>query len=70
MSWIETTDSSNIARFRYTNETSILEIEFTKGGVYQYFDVPEAVFEGMKVAASKGQYFAQNIKGVFRYARA
>jgi YD repeat-containing protein len=69
MNWIETPDSSNIARFRYDGDSNILEIEFQKGGLYQYFDVPVAVFEQMKAASSTGQYFAQNIKGVFRYAR-
>ena len=69
MDWIETPESSNIARFRYHSETSTLEIEFSKGGVYEYFDVPETVFEGMQSAASKGQYLAQEIKGVYRYAR-
>jgi hypothetical protein len=69
MNWIETPDSSNIARFRYTSESNILEIEFKKGGIYQYFDVPEAVFEQMKTASSTGQYFAANVKGVFRFAR-
>ena len=70
MDWIETPDSSNIARFRYDKGSCVLFIEFTKGGSYQYFDVPEAVFDGMKAADSKGQYFSRNVKGVFRYARA
>jgi hypothetical protein len=33
------------------------------------FDVPFRVFEDMKAAASKGKFLAQNIKGLFRYAR-
>lgn len=70
MNWIDTPDSSNIARFRYMSDSNILEIEFKKGGVYQYFDVPLGVFEAMKTAGSTGQYFAANIKGVFRFARA
>lgn len=69
MDWIETPESSNIARFRYSPDSSILFIEFTKSGTYQYFDVPQHVFEGMQTAASKGQFFAQNVKGVYRYAR-
>jgi len=69
MDWIETPESSNIVRFGYERDSNVLSIEFKKGGKYQYFDVPESVFESMKVADSKGQYFAQNIKGVFRYAR-
>ncbi len=70
MGWIESPESSSIARFRYHSETNILEIEFLKGRTYQYFDVPEAVFEGMQSAPSKGQYLAHIIKGVYRYARA
>jgi hypothetical protein len=70
MDWIETPDSSNITRFGYDKRSSVLSIEFKKGGSYQYFDVPEAVFDAMKSADSKGQYFAQKVKGVFRYARA
>ena len=70
MSWIETPESSNIARFRYTKETQVLTVEFQNGGRYEYYDVPDAVFEGMVRAPSKGQYLAQKIKGTFRYARA
>ena len=69
MDWIGTPESSNIARFAYDKGSQVLTIEFKKGGSYQYFEVQEAVFEGMKSADSKGQYFAQNIKGVFRFAR-
>lgn len=69
MEWIETPDSSNIARFAYEDASGVLSIEFKKGGTYQYFDVPANVFVAMKRAESKGQFFAQNIKGVFRYAK-
>lgn len=70
MDWIQTPESSNIARFGYDAASTILFVEFQNGGTYQYFDVPTAIFEAMRGAESKGQYFAQNIKGVFRYARA
>ena len=69
MNWIETPESSNIARFGYDDESSVLRVEFTSGGTYDYFDVPLQVFEGMKAASSKGQYLAQQIKGSYRYAR-
>ena len=39
------------------------------GGRYNYYDVPDVVYEGMKGAASYGQFLAQNIKGKYRYAR-
>lgn len=69
MNWIDTPESSNIARIGYDGKTLILYVEFTKGGVYRYFDVPEAVFHDLRNAGSKGQFFARNIKGAFRYAR-
>ncbi len=70
MNWIETPNSSNIARFRYTKETQVLTVEFKNGGRYDYYDVPETVYEGMTRATSVGQYLAQNIKSNYRYARA
>ena len=70
MEWIETPESSNIARFGYDNDSQVLSVEFNRGGLYNYFDVPEDVFESMKAAPSKGQFLAQTVKGTFRYARA
>jgi hypothetical protein len=70
MSWIATPESSNIAGFDYDANQKVLLVEFNNGGRYNYYDVPENVFEGMKAAASKGQFLAQNVKNVFRYARA
>jgi hypothetical protein len=69
MNWIETPESSNIARFAYDEENNVLRVEFTSGGAYDYFDVPQQIFEGMKSASSKGQFLAQQIKGNYRYAR-
>ncbi len=70
MNWIEATGSSNIARFAYDSTSRVLTVEFLKGGTYNYFDVPDTVFEQMKEAPSKGQFLAQSIKGAYRYARA
>ncbi len=69
MNWIETPQSSTIARFSYEKDRMTLTVEFKNGGRYQYYDVSENVFEGMKSAGSKGQYIAQHIKGRYRYAR-
>lgn len=70
MDWINTPESSNIARFAYDEQSQILKVEFKNGSVYDYFDVPNHVFDGMKGALSKGQYLAQQVKGSYRYARA
>ena len=70
MEWIPTPQSSNIVRFGYDEEGRVLRVEFKNGSVYDYFDVPDQVFNGMKSASSVGQYLAQQVKGAFRYARA
>ena len=69
MNWIDTPESSNIARFKYDDARQVLTVEFKLGGVYEYFDVPPGISEQMQAAASKGQFLAQNIKGRYRYAR-
>ncbi|WP_308990433.1 MULTISPECIES: KTSC domain-containing protein [Mariniflexile] len=61
--------SSNIASIGYDENTSTLEIEFLNNTIYQYFDVPQHVYDGIMSADSHGQYLAQNIKGVYRYSR-
>lgn len=62
-------DSSNLASIGYDESFLTLEIEFQGGRVYQYFDVPSHVFEGLMAAGSKGKFFHAQIKGHFRYAR-
>jgi hypothetical protein len=69
MSWIATPDSSNLAGFDYSKERHVLTVEFKNGGRYNYYDVPDVVFEQMKAAPSKGQFLAQNIKNIYRYAK-
>jgi len=61
--------SSNIASIGFDEDSSTLEIEFHSGAVYQYFDVPFAVYDGLIEADSQGQYLAQHIKGQYRYVK-
>ena len=46
-----------------------MEIEFTNGRVYQYFDVPERVYGDLINSSSAGQYFQREIRGVYRFSR-
>jgi hypothetical protein len=48
--------SSNIASIGYDQGTQTLEVEFLKGSVYQYFDIPQAIYEEFISAESKGKY--------------
>jgi hypothetical protein len=47
--------------------TRVLEIEFESGSVYQYFDVPQKIYDAMLQSDSKGRYFNQHIRGKFPY---
>jgi len=51
----------------YDSETRTLEIEFVAGGVYLYFDVPEWVDQNLRSAESKGTYFREHIRDVYRF---
>lgn len=54
--------SSNLLSIGYDPEKRILEIAFTSGAVYQYFNVPRILHIGLMNAESKGSYFASMIK--------
>jgi hypothetical protein len=70
MDWIDSPESSTIMRFGYDENSLILAVEFKKTGVYNYYDVPQHVFDAMRAAPSKGQFLAQEVKQRYRYARA
>lgn len=57
--------SSNIASIGY--EDCTLEIEFNGGRIYQYYDVPEDVFNELMSASSHGQYFNRHVKNIYQY---
>lgn len=52
---------------RAVGHTRVLEIEFESGRVYQYFDVPQDIYDNMLQSDSKGRYFNQHIRGKFPY---
>lgn len=61
--------SSNVQAVGYDEDSSTLQVEFNNGATYQYFDVPEHVFIGLRDAGSVGGYLAANIKGTYRYSK-
>lgn len=61
--------SSNIAAIGYDPETKTLEVEFKRGQVYSYKNVPEAAYVAFGEASSKGLYFEQNIKTRYPFKR-
>lgn len=61
--------SSDLRSVGYDPQTQTLEIEFNSGEVYQYFNVPVGIYQGLMSAASHGKYFHQNIKNTYSYRR-
>lgn len=70
MDWIDTPESSTVLGFGYDEQSQVLIVEFKNGGRYNYFDVPRDLFDRMAASGSRGQFLTQNVKGVYRYARA
>jgi lysyl-tRNA synthetase class 2 len=61
--------SSSIASLGYAAVQRVLDIEFRRGAVYRFFDVPEKVFSELLDAQSKGLFFNARIKDHFPYER-
>jgi hypothetical protein len=52
----------------YQDQFAVLELEFSDGAVYRYFQVPAQVYEDLLSAESKGGYFNRCIRTHFAYA--
>ncbi len=61
--------STDIAEIGYEEDTMTLEVAFHSGGVYQYFDVPDSVYQEFMRASSKGKFLYANIKNSYRYIK-
>ncbi|ORT72144.1 KTSC domain-containing protein [Pseudomonas mosselii] len=61
--------SSNIASVGHDESSGTLEVEFLNGAVYEYYDVPEYVYQELVSASSVGGYLAQRINNVYGFSR-
>lgn len=63
-------DSSMIASIQYDKSSGTVEVEFRANGqVWQYYDVPESIYNDVRAAVSLGKAFNAMIKANFRGAR-
>lgn len=69
MEMITIENSSNIAAVGFDEGSETLQIEFLNGANYQYFDVPEHLFQSLRSADSAGGFLASDIKGHYRYSK-
>lgn len=62
-------NSTNISSIGYDPELGILEVEFTSGDVYQYFNVPLFLYNQFMSASSYRQFLNDNIRYNYRYQK-
>ena len=61
--------SSNLASAGYDPPSEILEVEFQNGSIYQYYNVPQSIYDGLVKAPSAGRFFAYEVRNSFPYSR-
>lgn len=62
-------NSSNLRAVDYNSMTETLTIQFHSGSIYEYYYVPEYVYNGLLSAPSKGKYHHRHIRNTYRYSR-
>ena len=61
--------SSAISSVGYDERSSVLEVEFESGAVYDYFDVPPQVYQDLLKASSKGSFISQRVRDQYPFVR-
>lgn len=61
--------SSAISSVGYDPKERVLELEFSSGGVYEYYEVPPEVYESLMSAESKGRFISEQIRGQYPSTR-
>ncbi len=61
--------SSNISSVGYDPATETLEIEFLSGAIYQYYNVPQNMYDQLMAEGSKGRFLNTYIKNAYPYSR-
>lgn len=62
-------DSSAMQSYGYSSINDFLDIQFTSGAVYRYFDVPGGTFDGLHGASSQGGYFNEAVRNAYLFER-
>jgi hypothetical protein len=62
-------ESTTLRTVAYDGDRKLLQLEFHNRTVYQYFNVPAAIHDGLLEAPSKGIYFNRFIRDKFDYAQ-
>ena len=62
-------DSSAISSVGYDEKSSVLEVEFASGAVYDYLKVPEKVYRDLLRAPSKGSFVSRRVRDRYPVVR-
>ena len=61
--------STNVASAGYSFHLRALEIEFVRGAVYRFLDVPPRLSREFFAAESKGRFIAERLRGKYDFVR-
>lgn len=65
----EMVTSSTVLSIGHEPTNSTLEVEFKNGGVYQYYNVPEMIYQQLMASDSKGKFLHAYIKPAYPCSR-
>ncbi len=61
--------SSAISSVGYDARSSVLEVEFQSGAIYDYFKVPARVYRALLKAPSKGSFLSRRVRDSYSFVR-
>jgi len=61
--------SAVVAAIAYDATTSTLRVAYVSGLIYDYLNVPEEVYIGMKKSFSKGAFLNKHVKGKYCFQK-
>jgi hypothetical protein len=62
-------ESTTMRSVGYDQTNQVLEVEFQSGTIYQYLDIPPAIYKELWEAESKGRYFNSEIRDTYEFVR-
>lgn len=65
----EMVDSSTVLSIGYEPDSNTLEVEFKNGSLYQYYNVPEDIYQQIMASDSKGKFLHVYVKPAYPCAK-
>jgi KTSC domain-containing protein len=66
---VTTMPSTVISQYSYDPAKQVLRVVFVSGLIYNYKNVPQEVYNEMKMSISKGTYLNKHIKGIYPFEK-